>query len=87
MTEVVPLNNRFEVLTTHTHTSNEVLDTTFANTLLHSANRVCKQHIVDTKTLDTDINKLDPVVMLTQHVYKEVTLVLHSLPSVIIDLY
>ena len=60
MTNVVHLNNRFEVLTRHADTSDVVLDIMLKNVSLQNANRVCKQDIVGTKSLDTGTKKPDP---------------------------
>ena len=49
VTEVLPLNTIFQVLTTHTDTSDAVLDDTIVNIPWHQEIRVYKQHMMDTK--------------------------------------
>ena len=60
MTEVVPLNTRFQVLTTHANTSDAVLDDMIVNIPCHQEIRVCKQHMMDTKNSDIGSCELDP---------------------------
>ena len=60
MTAPVLVNNRFQVLATHTDTSNAILDDTHIDKPTHTQYRVCKQRVEDTKPSDVDICSPNP---------------------------
>ena len=60
VTAPVLINNRFEVLATHTDTSDVVLEETPVNKVLHSQYRVDTKQAVPSASSDKDCNESDP---------------------------